>query len=232
MHFAAAIFHCLTVCLFLALATSQTMAQEAPKKDAVHRIVIGKNVMLELIGQERRVVVQAKVCLREGTLEHLLCRRTTKEHEAILAADVDARNIHAALLAAGAEPGRPAKFDPKFEPATGTSIRIHLQFDKDGKKITVPAQEWVRTIKGQKDMAGDWVFAGSRFLQDPKLKGPFYAANQGDVICVSNFADAMLDLPMRSSSAGDELLFEANTGRIPPLDTAVTVILTPVRKGK
>ena len=41
---------------------------------------------------KRRVLVNAEVCLREGQLELFLCRKQTKEHEAILAADVDARS--------------------------------------------------------------------------------------------------------------------------------------------
>ena len=53
-------------------------------------------------------------------------------------------------------------------------------------------------------------------------------ANGGDVICVSNFEDAMLDLPINSSKNNDELAFEAFTERIPPIGTPVTVILEPV----
>src|SRR4051794_19165282 len=65
------------------------------------RTEVGKNVVLEIKGKERRVIVQAVVCLREGPLEGLLTRMKAKEHEYILAADCDARHVHAALLAAG-----------------------------------------------------------------------------------------------------------------------------------
>src|SRR5262249_52964302 len=81
--------------------------------------LLSKNVYFEKLPDgRRRVLVNAYVCLREGEfgLECLLCRRGTKEHESILAADVDARTIHAGLLAAGAEPGAPVVFDPEFRP--------------------------------------------------------------------------------------------------------------------
>lgn len=221
--------HSLVVCLIVVLP-APILAQEKGKEP--HRIVIGKNVTLEMVGQERRVIVEARVCLREGMLEHLVCRKMTKEHEAILAADVDARHIHLALVAARAEPGRPAKLTGKIEPATGTRINIQLQFAKDGKQITIPARQWVRTIKGKQDMEGDWVFAGSRLIEVEANKPLFYAANEGDVICVANFESALLDLDRRSSSSGDDLLFEANTNRIPPVGTPVRVILTPMEKGK
>ena len=53
----------------------------------------------------RRVLLAAQVCLREGPLEVFLCKARTKEHEAVVRADLDAQFIHAALVAAypGAE---------------------------------------------------------------------------------------------------------------------------------
>ncbi len=204
-----------------------------PRKGAV-----GKNVWLETDGKQRRVIVKAEVCLREGNLEHLMCRAGTKEHEAILHADVDARDIHAALLATGAKVGSTVKYteDGKIIPPTGTRIKITLTYeDKDKKKtISVPAQNWVRDNKTKKHLTHDWVFAGSFLFQNPlePEKPPLYAANSGDVICVSNFQEAMLDLPINSSKNNAELEFEAFTERIPPLGTPVTVVLEPMPEAK
>src|SRR5206468_1880387 len=50
-----------------------------------------------------RVLVAAEVCLREGLLEVFLCKKNTKEHESIVRVDMDARFIHAALVATGAK---------------------------------------------------------------------------------------------------------------------------------
>src|SRR5262249_1194854 len=46
----------------------------------------------------RRLIIRARVALREGPLEHLLCLKGTKEHEAILATDAAPYQIHAGLL--------------------------------------------------------------------------------------------------------------------------------------
>ena len=204
-------------------------AMEKPAADA-KRVAVGKNVTLEIAAGRRRVFVEGYICLRMGQMEQFMTRKRTKEHEAIVAADVDARQIHLALLAAGAEPGRTVKFFPKYEPAKGPVIRVSVQYEKDGKKVTLPAQQWIRNVRTEKDMQEDWVFAGSRLIPDPldKKKEPFYAANDGDVICLSNFETAMLDLPINSSSQNDSLFFEAHTERIPAVGTAVTVILEPV----
>jgi hypothetical protein len=198
------------------------------------RTRIADNVFFEVQGDDRRVVVSSRVVLREGQLEGLLCRKNTKEHEYILAADVDAVKIHAALLAAGAKPGSPVQFQPKFSPACGTPIKIRLQYVKDGKTIVVPASDWVRDVKTKKDLDSDWVFAGSHLIPDPDdpKKPPFYLANSGDLVCVCNMDDAMLDLPIPSPHALAERAYQANTDRIPPVDTAVDVIFDVVRDKK
>ena len=210
-------------------------ADDPPKgPPEVKRKPIGNSVFLEVQGDERRVIVAAAVVLREGQLEGLLCRKNTKEHEYILATDADARTIHLALVAAGAKPGSPVQFSPKFVPASGSAVKIRLQYDKDGKTVTVPAREWVRDVKTHKDLDSDWVFGGSRFLADPDdaRKPPYYLANQGDVVCLCNMDTAMLDLPVASPKALDARVWEANTERIPPLETKVDVIFDVVRDKK
>jgi hypothetical protein len=57
-------------------------------------------------------------------------------------------------------------------------------------------------------------------------------ANNGEVITVSNFPDSMLDVPFKSSKDNVELIFEANTPKIPPLRTPVIVTLEPVPEKK
>lgn len=192
---------------------------------------IGKNVFLEVLpDKKRRVLVNAEVCLREGQLEQLLCRRHTKEHEAILTADVDARTIHAGLIAAGAKEGSPVRFVPEYRAASGSTIKVSVQYKDKDKVVTAPAQSWIKKARDDKPLESDWVFAGSRFVTnplDPDGK-KHYLANDGDVICVSNFETALLDLPIKSPKDNADLAFVVNTERIPPMGTQVVVILEPV----
>jgi hypothetical protein len=212
----------------------KTPPKEPAKTAEAKRTLLGPNVWLEKQGEQRRVIIGATVCLREGPLEQLLTIKGKKEHEAPLAVDTDARIIHAALLAAGARPGTTVRFQPKYEPATGQSIKVTLQYEEKGKLKTVPAQTWVRNSKTRKDLDVDWVFAGSRQLEnplDPKAP-PLYLANDGDVICVSNFESALLDLPINSPKENSELNFEAATNRIPEKETKVNLILEPIPEKK
>ncbi|HEV3237621.1 MAG TPA: YdjY domain-containing protein [Gemmataceae bacterium] len=219
---------CLTGCL----ADEERSKPATPPE--TKKVKAGKNVTVEIQGDKRRVLIEAVVCLREGQLEMLMCRRQTKEHEAVLAADVDARDIHKALVLAGAEAGSPVQFSPKFKPASGTVIKVSVQYEEKGKVITVPGQKWVRNAKTKKDMDLDWVFAGSRFVpnEEDRSKPDYYLANEGDLLCLCNLESALLDLPAESPKALAERFYEANTDNIPDRDTKVTVILEPVIEKK
>jgi hypothetical protein len=197
------------------------------------RVELGKNVFFEKEGEQRRVILPAKVVFREGQLEGLLTRKGTKEHEYILAVDADARMIHAALIAAGGKPGKPVQFDPKYMAATGSQIKITLRYKKDKETITVAAQEWVRSGKTNKPLAVNWVFGGSQEIPDfDDTTKKIYLANQGDIVCVCNMETAMLDLPVESPKALDDRVYDANTDKIPPVGTEVEIILEVIPEKK
>ena len=79
-----------------------------------------------------------------------------------------------------------------------------------------------------RQMEAHWIFTGSGFAVDEKTGEKAYYAEDGDVICVSNFATATLDVSVESSATNAGLLYEAYTERIPPKGTAVTIELVPV----
>lgn len=181
--------------------------------------------------KRNRVLVDGQVSLREGVLEMFACPRNTKEHESVVSVEAKAFVLHAGLLAAGAEPGGPVRFDPEYQPPFGTEINIDvLWLDNDGKRHKVRAQEWVRDVRTKKAMKYPWVFAGSGFWRDEETGRQHYMAEAGDLICVSNFTTAMLDVPAESTNVNTGLAFEAFTEKIPPLGTPVRLVLTPVLK--
>ena len=191
-----------------------------------------------------RVGLTCEVCLREGPLEVFLCKKGTKEHEAVVRVDADAQFIHAALAAAGAKAGAPTEFvdakgEPKWKAATGTRINVHVHYTKGGRTFTHPAQEWVRdrerTKKEKKEVTipHPWVFAGSKELVDPcDPQRKFYAANSGDIISISNFPYSMLEMPVEISKDDAYLTYEARTEKIPAQFSKVWVILEPAVEKK
>ncbi|HKD37699.1 MAG TPA: YdjY domain-containing protein [Pirellulales bacterium] len=179
--------------------------------------------------QKKQVVLKGKVAVREGNLEMLACPEQTKEYESIIALSAhEMENVHAALLAIGAQPGHPARFDTTFHPPTGTHIDVTIRWtDKEGKKHEARGQDWVRNLKTHKPLEYSWVFAGSRFVEDPETHEKHYAANDGDFISVVNFADSAIDLSFESPKDWSEHVFEPFTEHIPPKGTEVEVVLTP-----
>ena len=175
----------------------------------------------------RRLILRARVVLREGPLEHLLCLKGTKEHEAILATTAAPQKIHAGLLLTGAETGHPVHFLPQFEPPTGSKISIELEWLQDGKARRANAREWVFDETKKAPLAVDWVFAGSELVKDPVNKKPYYLADDGDLITVANFGSAILDLPFASTANDADRGFVARTDQIPPMGTFVTMIFKP-----
>lgn len=224
------VFRCAIASVVALVFAFQGRSAPPGQAELGRRSQLAPNVYFEKEGERRRVIVAASICLREGQLEGLLCRSKTKEHEYILAADVDGRAVHAALIVAGARPGAPVQFAPKYVPVSGSTIKVMLRFEKDGKPMTVPAGEWIQDAKSKKPLTHNWVFGGSRFVPDPddKTKPPYYLANHGDLICTCNMESAMLDLTVRSPKKFDDRLFTARTAQIPPLGTKVEVILEPV----
>lgn len=187
-----------------------------------HRIWVDK--------KNRRVVVDGYVALREGQLEMLACIVGTKEHESVVAVFSKAQYLHAGLLAVGAKKGEHVKWDPKYEPPTGSEIKvIALWKDADGKKHNIDTRQWVRKVGTEKDILDvNYVFAGSIFWKDPETNEERYMAEAGDLICVSNFSTATLDVPMNSSQVNSGLMFAAFTKHIPERDTPVRLVLQVV----
>ena len=291
------------VVVVLAIAgviTSLPAAEEAaakPDATSSEKIVPlnpQETVLLDVEG--KRVLLKAKVVLREGLLEMFACPAQTKEHESIVAVDTMAYVVHSGLLALGIEPGKPVQYRPEFKPPSGTKIDIFVNWtDENGKQQRVPARSWIRNSisryhdvelsalpkgietpedgmlrydkKNQelvwygemkqedrdkllamsndkpyqeaigklfdmtqpREMEADWVFAGSYFEVDPATGESHYRAEGGDLICVANFPTAMIDVAAKSSSTGEELMFEPWTDRIPPVGTDVTIELIPAK---
>ena len=222
---AALLLSCLTVCATISAAVAAEEPEGLKRLDPVQPIWIDAT--------RKRVVLVGKVCLREGQLEMLACPANTKEHESVLSIPVEAFKVHAALLRVGAEPGNPARFVPDYQPARGTQVDVWLFWtDEQGQRQHCRAQDWVRYAGTDKTLDHSWVFGGSGFWKNENTGEEHYQAEAGDLICVSNFPTAMLDLPIESSDKAGQLVFEPFTERIPPLGTPVTIVLKPVIKDK
>ena len=178
--------------------------------------------------QAKRVYCDGYVAMREGPLEMFACPAGTKEHESVVATIARSSEVHAALLAIGATKGTTVRFRPEYLPATGPRIRVWVAYRTDDQSFQcTDARQWIADGDG-KPMDVDWVFAGSSEWTDPSDGVTYYQADAGDLICVSNFTTALMDVPVASSADASDLIYRPLTTAIPERGTPVRLILEPI----
>lgn len=206
--------------------SERLQAKLAPPPNATR---ISKTSPLWIDTKSKRVFVDGYVAQREAFLEMFACDAETKEHESVLGVAAKSSEVHAALLAIGGQVGKTVRFDPEYVPASGQKIRIWVMWrDEQAQFQTADARQWVRNTETQDQLDRDWVFAGSYLWKDPSDGKEYYQADSGEMICVSNFSTALMDLPIESSDSNSALQFEAFTERIPPMGTFVRLMLVPI----
>lgn len=176
----------------------------------------------------KHVMVAGRICVQEGGLEMFACPFFTKEHESVVAVNARSFEIHRSLLAIGVNPGKPVQWHPEYRPATGPVIEIDVMWkDEEDKIVTRRAQEMVRNFKTDKPMQEKWVFGGSEQQVDEETGEVFYYGDGGELVCLSNFSTATMDLPVESPDANEDLLYAANPKMVPKPGTKVYVIFKP-----
>lgn len=176
----------------------------------------------------RRVEADGEVVLREGPLELFACSPHTREHESIVALTARPLRIFEALGMIGLKPGHPVQLNPstqRWEPATGDPLRIEVRWPDGARSRTVDIGRWMRDIATDRPVPpGVWRFAGSIRGE----QGTFLADADGTVVCVVDFASALVALPEMKSASNDALWVRADTSAIPPIGTRVTMLFTPI----
>lgn len=126
--------------------TGRTAEAEQPKKRDLGPPLVDDMAPLRKLDPDQPVWVDKKhgqvilvgaSCQASYALE-FFTTLPGREYEAVTVVDVRPSVVHAALVALGAEPGHPARFQPKYEPAEGTEVAIEVRWkDSQGKRQRV-----------------------------------------------------------------------------------------------
>jgi len=219
-----------------AAVRAQSAAEERPPTRPAGEVSTATDAAAALPGitidRERgRIDLDARVVLREGLLELVACPTGTKEHESIFAVRARPRHVHLALLMLGAEPGRPGAY--RYDEADDRWLRIPPRGDRiavtvlhDGKEVPV-SRYIVNDRTGEPLPDHHFIFAGSEV--EARETGRVYLADQsGNLLTLSTFGDDALSWPEPTTASNDQLMWIARTDAIPPLETELTLRLTPV----
>lgn len=176
------------------------------------------------------------IALDEGWLEVAVCRQGTREHEAIVVTGTLPSIVHAGLLLAGLESGRPGGYHENgsaFGPE-GDRIEVTIQPTDDagvavGDEIAL-ATAVLDTRTPEEIPNLGWVFAGSMVLTKPPSMGPgdYYAADYGgSIVGLSTFGDEVLGaIEIRSPDAGvDDAVWKIRPEVLPPAGSRVRVVI-------
>jgi hypothetical protein len=167
-------------------------------------------------------------------LEQLVCIPDTKEHEVVLVTSAKPSHVHAALLAVGLQPGKPATWKQegvKMVPIApeGDAVKIELIYtNAAGERVTDAPSKWVKNAAtGEAWPSGDWVFAGSVMVM--RQGRDIYEADAGGtLIGLTSFGTEVLAWPkvISPDSQQQEPEWIADAARVPPMGTKVVVRLS------
>ena len=187
----------------------------------------GKLPYVSFDAKSRQVRVEAETLAVDTPLEFFAVVFNGPEHESVIRSKVKPSDLHTALLAVGLEPGAPVtyvKSSNKWLPPHGPPLQIHMEYEKDGKPVSVPANRWMRNVRTKKPMPNTtWIFAGSRVMND----GNYAADSTGYLVSVVNFDMTVLDIPELASKDNESLEWERNPDAVPAAGTKVTMVIQP-----
>lgn len=183
------------------------------------------------------VRVPATVNMTEGILEYALVHETGKTHESLLRTTVSPTELNVALLLCHYEPHikEAAQFLPDPRPETkakmalpmeregANQVRITARWkDKEGKEHTAKLSDWIRDKKRGAPLELDhWTYTGSFISQTG-----YAAEHDGSHIALYFDLVSLINCP-HAGNTDDELWF-VETSTVPPSDTPVTLVFTPV----
>ena len=217
----------LATLLLPACASSQVASTPPPAAGPATAPARGRLEHIQVDVKRRQVRVDAETLAVDAPLEFFCVLAGTSEHESVIRTPAKPANIHLALVMIGLEPGAPVQYfeaTKKWLPPHGPPLQITMEYEQDGKTVSVPAYRWMRDIRTKKPMPPlTWIFAGSRVMGDGK-----YAADvTGYVVSVVNFDLTMIDIPDLASNSNETLLWERNPDVMPPAGTKVTMLIEP-----
>ena len=212
---------------------------QEPAPDTLHELLPGLHLTKGVIEFEGTIAID---CHHPDTpdvyLEMFVTAPDSREHESLIVASIKPSNLHAALLAAGFEPGSPLKRSREgtITPATGDALRILVSTtNPDGEQSQfIPIEFWVVSDDAdepeQLTECPAWtglVFAGSI------LNKHGYAADRGGTLTsLTSFGDEVIAPSWTVSHEADidAPTWIADRDQVPEIDTRVLIRIEAIEE--
>jgi len=179
------------------------------------------------LDKEKSVLeIDGRICLAEGPLELFACAEGGKEYESLISLKGEPWRMHLMLLLMGLKPGGGPEYQGDPTRPWGDTAVVEVRWEEDGKVVRKRAEDLILDVKTEKPMPHvEWVFVGSKFEKNEEGKDIYAANRDKSIITVFHDPYTILDNPLETG--GDDTVYIVNTKAVPPVDTKVTLVITP-----
>lgn len=191
-----------------------------------------------LVEFDAEVIAELRVPDAKLYLEVLACPRDSKEHESLLITRVRPSHVHAALLAAGFQPGSPVTWRTEggrtvAAPARGDALSVRFVWTDPGtgEERSASPLDWVvhdKTGRRASSLGSGFVFAGSVMVRRPDGTERYDADAAGTLLGLASFGSETIAWAHAFSpeSTAEQPVWIADRSAVPPLGTKVIVRVT------
>ncbi len=167
--------------------------------------------------------------MKRGLLEYLVVHSKGSVHESLLVTDVEATDIHVAMLLLGAKGGAvvaeapPAQLDARYfrmaPKLTGDAVIIRVKWKEKDVEKTAPIEDWLFNDAAMKKIEhGPWTYNGSMIHE-----GRFLAQTEGNLMALVTSPTALINNPRQGND--NDHLWNANGDTTPGIGTPVEVVI-------
>jgi hypothetical protein len=194
---------------------------------------------ITLHGPSREIRFPAKVQMDQGLLEFIIVHENGKIHESLLCTAISPTHLNLAFTLLKYQPspelyllpnetgGSSSKLPTVAEEIKAAArILIEMEWTHAGETHRVPINTCIQHTTKKKPMPpGPWVYGGSRFRD-----GQYAPELSGDISAIFITTSSIINYP--GDDNRDDTAWTANSTKIPPAGTPVTVIISPYVKNK
>ncbi len=168
-----------------------------------------------------------KLNMKRGLLEYLLVNPKGSVHESLLATEVEANDIHVAMLLLGAKGGAitaaapPAQLDAQYfrtaPKLTGDTVFITVKWKEKDVEKTVAIEGWIFDAARKPVEHGPWIYNGSMVYE-----GRFLAQTDGNLVALVTSPTALINNPRKGND--NDQMWNVNEDTTPGESTPVEII--------
>jgi len=210
----------------------ESTPEPASAPEVLHELLPGLHIAKGIVEFSGTIAID---CHHPDTpdvyLEMFVTAPDSREHESLVVSSIKPSNLHAALLAAGFEPGSPLKRSREgtITPASGDALRILVSTSNpDGEQSEyIPIESWVLSDDADepKQLAESTAWTGLVFAGSILNKHGYAADRGGTLISLTSFGDEVIAPTWTISHQADidTPTWIANRERVPEIDTPVRI---------